>query len=481
MLCGLYSTTLLAQETGFGLDFDSIFTAPLENEKQLGVWSKVQLSGYLKNETAYRIREPRSITKIKNIAYLNAEYPYNNSLNITFSGWAYYDLAYDLFNYETITARLERNSEEPLAFVENLEQEKDSPVATIRELYVDISMDSMDVRLGKQYIIWGVFEGVRIVDELNPMDFRELILPDLIDYRIPLWSAKLDYYTGIGDVQFVWIPDLRFHKPGPKGSEWELLQEVPGTREPESWKLENSEVGVRLATTILDTALTFSYFYTWDDFPVIFRTVKIAASSSEGPEFFPSYTRISMYGMTAVKPVGDYILKTEVAYVENKFFGRSNIADANNDGYVDTNGEAQKDHIRWGVGVDFVAMKWDVAVGMMQWIILDYEENLIQKEVDASYNIFVRREFTEYSMTVQALWMYLQEMGETYLKPKATFQLTDSFQVAVGLDIFDGNKSDFGLSTVSAQGTFNAAVQRAQFLGNFHNNDRIFFEFKYSF
>ncbi len=477
LLSSLCSAALFAQET----DFDSIFTAPLESEESLGVWSKLQLSGYLKNETAYRVREPRSITKIRNIAYLNAEYPYNNFLDISFSGWAYYDLAYDLFNYETIAARLERNSEEPLAFVENLDQDKDSPVAAIRELYVDISLDSMDVRLGKQYIIWGVLEGVRIVDELNPMDFRELILPDLIDYRIPLWSAKLDYYADVGDVQLVWIPDLRFHKPAPQGSEWELLQEVPGTRTPDSWSLENSEVGIKLDTTVFDAELSFSYLYTWDDFPVIFRTVKIAASSSEGPVFFPSYTRIAMYGMTAVKPIGDYVLKAELAYVENKFFGRSNVADENNDGYVDTNGEVQKDHVRWGVGVDFVAMKWDVAVGMMQWVILDYEDNLIQGRLDTSYNVFIRREFSEYSMTVQGLWIYLQQMGESYLKPKAIFQLTDSFQVAVGLDLFEGAKSDFGLSSITAQGQFNAAVQRAQFLGNFHNNDRVFFEFKYSF
>ena len=188
-----------------------------------------------------------------------------------------------------------------------------------------------------------------------------------------------------------------------------------------------------------------------------------------------------MYGMTAVKPVGDYIFKTEVAYVENKFFGRSNVADENNDGYVDTNGEVQKDHIRWGIGVDLVAMKWDVAVGMMQWLILDYEDNLIQERLDTSYNVFVRREFSEYSLTLQGLWIYLQQMNESYIKPKAMFQITDNFQVAVGLDLFDGAKSDFGLSTVTAQGQFNAAVQRAQFLGNFHNNDRVFFEFKYSF
>lgn len=481
VVCCFFFTPVFAQEDDLELDYEALFSETAEDEEQSSVWSDLRVSGYLKNETAYRIREPRSITKIRNIAYLNLQYPFGNRVDFNFTGWAYHDLVYDLFNYETIAARLERNSEEPLAFVENLAQEKDSPVAEVRELYFDVGFDRWDVRIGKQYIIWGVLEGIRVVDEINPMDFRELILPDLIDYRIPLWSTKFDFYANFGDIQLVWIPDLQFHNPAPPGSEWELLQEVPGTRSPESWELENSEIGIKLDTYFLNTELSFSYFYTWDDFPVIFRTVKIGASADEGPVFYPSYTRISMYGMTLVKPVGNYILKGEFAYVEDKFFGRSNIADVNGDGYVDTNGEAQKDHIRWGLGVDFVLLSWDVALGMMQWVILDYEENLIQNRVDTSYNVFIRREFPASSMTVQALWIYLQDLDETYLKPKVIFQITDKFQIGVGLDLFDGNKSDFGLSTVTAQGQFNAAVQRAQFLGNFHNNDRLFFEFKYSF
>jgi len=478
--CSVISTTI-AQETNPDLDFDSLFAEAVEKQEKDGIWSGWRLSGYLKNETAYRIREPRSITKIRNIAYLNAQYPVNSRVDFNFTGWAYYDLAYDLYNYDTIAARLERNSEEPLAFVQNLSKEKDSPVAAIRELYFDVGFNKLDLRIGKQYVIWGVLEGVRIVDEINPMDFRELILPDLIDYRIPLWTVKLDYYTDAGDVELLWIPDLRFNKPAPPGSEWELLQEVPGTRKPKSWRLENSEFGIKYDTYLADTELSFSYFYTWDDFPVIFRTVKIGASASEWPVFFPTYTRISIYGMTAVKQVGDYVLKSELAYVKDKFFGRSNIADANNDTYVDTNGEAQKDHVRFGVGVDFVTLGWDVSVGGVEWVVLDYEKNLIQPRVDTSYNVFVRREFPQYAMTAQALWIYLQKQDESYLKPKLTFQLTDRFQIAVGLDLFNGLQSDFGLSSVTAQGQFNANIQRAQFLGNFHDNDRIFFEFKYSY
>lgn len=477
--CCLVVTTTAAQEPDF--DFDSIFTETIEQEEDRGLWSDLRLSGYLKNETAYRFREPRSITKIRNIAYLNAQYPVDDRIDFNFSGWAYYDLAYDFFDYDTIAARLERNSEEPLAFVENLSNEKDSPVAQIREFYFDIFSDNLDLRIGKQYVVWGVLEGVRVVDEINPMDFRELILPDLIDYRVPLWMAKLDYYADAGNVQLLWIPDLEFHKPAPPGSEWELLQTVPGTREPDDWTLENSELGIKFDTYYADTELSFSYFYTWDDFPVIFRTVKIGASADEGPEFFPTYTRISMYGMTAVKQVGDYIVKGEFAYVEDKFFGRSNTADANNDSYVDTNGAAQKDHIRWGLGIDMLTFGWDVSLGVNQWIILDYEENLIQERLDTAYNVFLRREFPQYAMTVQGLWIYLQQLNESYMKPKVFFQLSDRLQVAVGLDLFDGQKSDFGVSSVTAQGDFDAELQRAQFLGNFHNNDRIFFEFKYSF
>lgn len=448
-------------------------------------WSRWRVSGYLKNETAYRFHEPRSITKIRNIAYLNAQYPVAASVNFNFTGWAYYDLAYDLFNYETIAARLERNAADPLVFVENLQQKKDSPVAAVRELYFDISGDNWDARLGKQYVIWGVLEGVRIVDEINPMDFRELILPDLLDYRIPLWTAKLNYYADSVDYEFLVIPELQFHKPAPPGSEWELLQEVPGTRYPESWRLENTEVGLRAKTTLADTEFNFSYFYTWDDFPVIFRTVKL--DGTVAAVTFPTFTRIHMYGVTAVKQHGPYILKGEFAYVTGKYFGLRNTADRDGDGYVDYNGEVQKDHIRWGAGIEFQWQGWDWAPGVTQWYIPDYDRDMIQARTDTAWNLFVRREFPQYSMTAQVLFIYLQTLDETYLKPKLFFQVTNRFQVAIGLDLFDGSSSNFGTSNFESSsggngvGQFNASIQQAQFLGNFHDNDRVFFEFKYSF
>jgi len=443
------------------------------------------LTGYLKNETAFRYLEPRAFTKIRNIAYLRGRYAINDMAEITAAGWGYYDLAYDLFDYDTITARAERDRIQPLNFIENLSSRKDSGVIDLREFYLDLYLENVDLRLGRQFIIWGVMTGVRIVDELNPMDFRELILPDLLDYRVPLWSTRANIYLGDNEFQLVWIPDIQFHRPAPEGSEWELLQEVPGTVFPNSFTVANSEYGIRWSGTRFNTELTLSYFYTWDDFPVIFRHVPIEPVAVDGvvaePEFFPRYTRIHMYGATMQRQVGGQILKGEFAFVKDKYFGLGTI-DRDNDGILDNQGELQRDHIRWALGLDFNMWKTDISPGITQWIILNYDPAIIQGEYDTAFNLFVRKELPQYKATLQMLLIRMVTLGELYVKPKVTFNVTDLFQVSAGLDLFYGQQTQVGVAAKNGKAVDILEIeQRFQFLGNFQGNKRLFLEFKYSF
>jgi len=439
-------------------------------------------NGYLKNETAYRFREPRSITKIRNIFSLGGQYSVNENSSLTFSGWAYYDHAYDLFDYETIAARIVRDESQPLVFVDNLEQEKDSPVAEIRELYLDIFTENMDIRLGKQFVVWGVLEGMRLTDEVNPMDFRELILLDLLDYRIPLWTAKVDYYTEASTWQFLWIPELKLHKAAPRGSEWELLQDVPNMTRPDSSKIINSEIGIRYTKEILGTEVGLSYFYTWDDFPVVFRTAKIASTAE--PTLFPTFTRLNMYGLTFVTPVGGNIVKGEFVYVPDKYFGLENDTDIDGDGFLDSDGVLQKKHIRWGVGLDMNIWGMDISPAIAQWYIIDYDPVLFQDEFDTSIALYIRKPMPEKSAVFQLLYINILNAQESYLKPKIIFDVTDHFQIATGMDILYGSSSKLGIEAeggrVIGVGA-DTSVQRAQFFGNFNNNSRVFMEFKYTF
>ncbi len=440
-------------------------------------------SGYYKYETAYRVREPRSFDKMRHIVLVKATKPLGELFELTLSGWAYYDMVFDLIDYDTVTGRTKREEGQPLNFLYNqLAHEKDSPRIDLREAYVDIALDTMDIRLGKQWIIWGVLTGVRIVDELNPMDFRELILPDLLDYRISQWSAKLDWYTDYGDLEFVFIPDIRFHKPAPPGSEWELLQTVPGTTFPRRWVLRNSEMGVQISKRLFDTDLTLSYLYTWDFFPTIFRKVPLRVGrSGQQPEFFPRFKRLRMWGGTFQRMVFGQIVKGEVAYVKGKYFGL-NLVDRDGDGFLDHNGELPKTHIRWGLGMDFNVFKTDFSPGITQWIILDYDPAIIQDRNDTSVNLFVRKEFPEQRAVFTTLAIALLNLKELYLKPKVSFSVTDQFQIAVGADLFYGRSSSFGLIARGGRATDLVEVeQHQQFIGNFHDNDRVFMDFKYAF
>jgi hypothetical protein len=47
----------------------------------------------------------------------------------------------------------------------------------IRELYTDISAGKFKFRLGKQQVIWGESDGLRLMDCINPQDLRRTIFP----------------------------------------------------------------------------------------------------------------------------------------------------------------------------------------------------------------------------------------------------------------------------------------------------------------
>lgn len=462
------------------LFFDETESPPAAGAESRGYLDNLVLGGYLKNETAYRIDEPRSITKIRNIVQLNGAYTFSPSSRLGFSAWAYHDLAYDLFDYETISGRFARDDDKPLVFVNDLAHEMDSPVAEIRELYLDLRARDVDIRAGKQFVVWGVLEGIRITDEINPQYFRELINPDLLDYRIPLWTLRIDWYRNRGDYEFLWIPDIKFHEPAPAGSEWELLQDVPNTHKPDSFTLNDSEVGIKYTTTIQDTEISLSYFYTWDDFPVVFRSAAI--NSATDPTFFPTYTRINIYGATGVRQLGDGVIKGEFAYIPDKYFGLENDTDRDGDGYLDNQGELQKKHIRWGIGYDFSKYGADFSPAISQWIILDHDRKLIQDEFDTALTLFVRKPVPEQSLVYQLLVIALVNLDELYVKPKVTFAVTDHFQISAGFDIFSGQASVLGSPGGSdAINSVEAIERSSQFFGNFNNNDRVFAEFKYTF
>jgi hypothetical protein len=67
----------------------------------------------------------------------------------------------------------------------------------LRELYFDTSVFDWDLRVGKQQVVWGTADGIKLLDIINPTDFRELNQNAMEDSRIPIWMINAE--RNIGD------------------------------------------------------------------------------------------------------------------------------------------------------------------------------------------------------------------------------------------------------------------------------------------
>jgi len=197
------------------------------------------------------------------------------------------DWAYDIHNKSswfddaTETPAQHSDARDNLAWETN---KYDEGWEVFRELYTDISAGKFRFRLGKQQVIWGESDGLRLMDCINPQDLRrEFNLRDSdegYEYtRIPLWLLKMNYFPG---VEPFGIRDLNFElivNPGkpkvnrleayeseggvwateepnlPTGVRVQLANKVPRT------KIRNAEVAGRIMGDLNGWLFTLNAFY----------------------------------------------------------------------------------------------------------------------------------------------------------------------------------------------------------------------------
>ncbi len=74
----------------------------------------------------------------------------------------------------------------------------------LRELYVDTSAGDWDFRIGKQQVVWGTADGIKLLDIINPTDYRELNQNGVEDARIPVWMINAERNIGErGNIQLI--------------------------------------------------------------------------------------------------------------------------------------------------------------------------------------------------------------------------------------------------------------------------------------
>lgn len=328
--------------------------------------------------------------------------------------------------------------------------------AGIRELYVDLYFDTVDLRIGKQQIIWGKADGVFITDVVSPKDMSNFILPDFDEVRLGVTAVKADYYVGDFTFEGVWIPVFTPNIIPESGSLWAAAMDLPSGATvndpvlPDS-TLENSETFVKIS--YMGSAFDFELMggYMWDDAPV--------AHVSPGPTANPEYHQLVMGGGSFSTEVAGFVLRGEGAYYNGKYFnlGQSSIlvdVSAGGDGTV------EKDYVHYMAGVDYVISGVNVSTQFVQELILNYDDAISNDEFNNTLTFLVSKLLMNDTLELKLFGYYGLNNNDALLRLSAAYDITDGMEIVLGSDIFLGDEGYFG---------------------QYDNNDMVYTKIKYSF
>ena len=311
----------------------------------------------------------------------------------------------------------------------------------LREAFIDTEIGNAFVRLGKQQIVWGQADGLKVLDVINPQSFREFILDDFEDSRIPLWTLNAEIPIGDTLLQLLWIPDTTYDDLPGAGATYKftsplLVPQVPPgvpvsiepLQKPDDF-IGDSDVGSRLSMFIGGWDLSFNYAYHYFDTPVTRREITPAGISVQ-----QNYERTHLIGGSLSNVIGDFTLRGELGFSSDRYFLTNDIND--NDGIINS-GE-----VSYVFGLDYQGWRdWFVSGQIFQSIITDPEPGLVRDRVDTSLTFLVRRDFLNDSLQAEALLIQSLNQEDGILQASLNYEWRSNIELNISADVFYGHSN----------------------------------------
>ncbi|TQV82219.1 DUF1302 family protein [Denitrobaculum tricleocarpae] len=311
----------------------------------------------------------------------------------------------------------------------------------LRELYLDIDLEEVFIRLGKQQVVWGEADGLKVLDVINPQSFREFILPEFEDSRIPLWSFNSEIPIGEDSLlQLLWIPDQTYDDIPEADAAFaftapRLVPALPaGTpllgnefRRPNSF-VEDSDAGARFTTFLEGWELSANYFFHYSDRPVVRRSVEPG-----GIRLSQSYERTHLIGGSFNNAFADWVLRGEAGYSSDRFFITEEADDR--DGVVES-GE-----VSYVLGLDYQGFSDTLlSAQLFQSLITDYDEGIVQDQLETSATFLLERNFMNETLKLSLLVIQSLNLGDGVAQAELDYQFTSNVNLTLGADIFYGDE-----------------------------------------
>lgn len=309
------------------------------------------------------------------------------------------------------------------------------PEIGIREAYMDFYFPSMDLRVGKQAIVWGEAEGAFITDIVSPQDLRSFILADFTEIRMGVPAVKADYFTGPLTFEAVWLPRFVPTSEPEVGSIWytDQMALLAGAEQPGD-SLENSEFFGKVS--YFGSAFNGELMagYAFDDMPVLEGSAPSPAASHE---------RSTVLGGSFSTTLGAAVLRSEAAaYLDRAFTGLENPG-------TPSAAFVTSDHhqLHGLAGLDWSLFGVDMSAQYILQYIHDYDAALMSSEYDHTATFRLR----DSNLAETLIWELFAYVGfdpedlsgatDALLRPALTYSFEDGVEIQTGAEIFLGDEN----------------------------------------
>lgn len=412
--------------------------------------AELEVTGLVESDTAWRLRSPHRLQKSQNRAELEVELRLSDALAARGLGRVLWDPVARLVGDDPDFGQRPLDRWQ-VGGSRELEAE-------LRELHVDwtrrIGPVRLDLRLGKQQVVWGQSFGLRVLDVVDAQDFREFILDEFVDARTPVWGARADLFAGDVSLQALVFPDFEPDALPDPESEFALdpalrgllpaLPAAPGAaplavvddgERLHDWRASSTGLGLRAGTVLGGVDLALLYFDRRDPRGVFRRRV-VPLDLGVGPPLPVSvlrreHDRVRSLGFSFSATRGDFTLWGEGAASTGRAYVVNDLADAD--------GSVRRPDLEYALGLDWTG--WQPLFLNVQWIHFVRFGGDAHIELERSrelVSLLLRFDLMAERVLPQLFVLVGLDEGETLIRPSLEWRATDRLALTVGADVFTG-------------------------------------------
>jgi len=313
---------------------------------------------------------------------------------------------------------------------------EDATKIELREAFFQYANNNWDFKVGKQIVIWGVADGMRITDVVSPMDYSEFLARDYDDIRIPVNAFRMKYIQPNYNLELIFVPVSEFFVlPIEEENPWAITHsfEMPyhvNMDNTPAHTLKNSEFGGRISFYLSGIDFSLSALHTWNKMPVS----KYSYSGNKDTLYMDArYERFDMAGLTFSLPVSQFVVRGEIAGYFNE------LLEVNQNESIDKNNTNLLLGIDWYPGHD-----WTVTAQYYHKRINDYDNSMETDKNTVYTTLGITKKIVRSTLKLSTFSYLDMNNKALFNRSYADYSLSDQIHLLIGYDWFYGDKGMYG-------------------------------------